>query len=60
MLTMQILTQIGNRMYGKRVATKKRKIFKKMSLKFRNPKFNNLCEKTFIFNTEYQLFEVQS
>ena len=57
---MQILTQIGNRMYGKSVATKKRKIFKKMSLNFRDPKFNILCEKTFIFNTEYQLFEVQS
>lgn len=57
---MQILTQIGNRMYGKSVATKKREIFKKMSLKFRDPKLNILCEKTFIFNTEYQLFEVQS
>ena len=57
---MQILTQIGNSMYGKSVATKKREIFKKMSLKFWDPKLNILCEKTFIFNTEYQLFEVQS
>ena len=58
MLIMQILTQTDNNKCRKSVVTIKSIIFKKMSLKFRNPKFNIFCKITFIFYIKCQPFRV--
>ena len=42
---MQISIQTDNHKYRKSVATKKSIIFKKMGLKFHNPKFNFFAKK---------------
>ena len=47
MLIMQLSTQTDNYMYRKSVATKKITIFEKMTLKFRNPKFNIFLQSNF-------------
>ena len=49
MLIMQISTQKDNHKYRKSVATIKSTLFKKMGLKFRNPKFIVLYKIAFIF-----------
>ena len=46
---MQISAQTDIHKYRKSVATEKIIIFKKMSLKFRNPKFNIFCKITFFY-----------
>ena len=58
MLIVQISTQADNHKYRKSVVTKK-VLFKKMSLKFRDPKFNILCKLVFIFFMNSQPFGVQ-
>ena len=58
MVIVQISTQTDNHKYRKSVVTKK-VLFKKMSLKFRDPKFNILCKIVFIFFMNSQPFRVQ-
>ena len=58
MLIMQISTQKDNHKYRKSVATIKSTLFKKMGLKFRNPKFIVLYKIAFIFFIKCQPFGV--
>ena len=53
---MQILTETDNHKCRKGVTTKKSKIFKKMSLKFRNSKFKIFCE---VYNI-YFLYKIET
>ena len=56
MLIMQILTETDNHKCRNSVTTKKSKIFKKMSLKFRNSKFKIFCE---VYNI-YFLYKIET
>ena len=57
MIMMPISSQKDNQGYRKSAATKESTLFKKIVLKFWNPKFNNLCKIAFIYFTNINLLE---
>ena len=60
MLIMKISTQVKNHKYSEKVLELKTLLFKRMGLKFRNPKFNILGKKAFFFFVKCWPFGVKT